>query len=293
MYFMVGGRRQSALYRVRYTGSESTAPASAPKVSNETKLRKELEALHSKKPTLPEWDKIISRLGHSDRFVRYAARVALEKHSNSFDWASPALADSLTSDTPWRIIETSVAIARTGQKNPATNLALLGQLDPKALTRTQLLAWLRAHSLIFTRGGSPAAPEKIAKRLLPLYPSGDNLTDRDLTELLIYLGEPSVVPTALQLMASAKDDHTELTNEGVLARNSRYASAARATHQSRPNLQQYSLLFLLRNAKAGWTPELRQTYFSWFPHATRLGEQPKEIHRKYPERSPRQHRSRK
>ena len=269
MYFMVGGRRtQSALYRVRYTGSESTAPASAPKVSNETKLRKELEALHSKKPTLPEWDKIISRLGHSDRFVRYAARVALEKHSNSFDWASPALADSLTSDTPWRIIETSVAIARTGQKNPVTNLALLGQLDPKALTRTQLLAWLRAHSLIFTRGGSPAAPEKIAERLLPLYPSGDNLTDRDLTELLIYLGEPSVVPTALQLMASAKDDHTELTNEGVLARNSRYASAARATHQSRPNLQQYSLLFLLRNAKAGWTPELRQTYFSWFPRAT-------------------------
>ncbi|MGC6459983.1 MAG: c-type cytochrome [Akkermansiaceae bacterium] len=269
MYFMVGGRRtQSALYRVRYSGSESTAPASAPKVSAEAKLRKELEALHSKKPTLPQWKKIITNLGHSDRFVRFAARVALEKHCDAFDWASPALADSLTTDTPWRIIETSVAMARTGQKSPAINLALLGRLDPKALTRPQLLAWLRAHSLIFTRGGSPAKPEKIVERLLPLYPSGDNLTDRDLTELLIYLGEPSVVPTALQLMASAKDDHTELTNEGVLARNSRYASAARATHQSRPNLQQYSLLFLLRNAKAGWTPELRQTYFSWFPRAT-------------------------
>ena len=42
MYFMVGGRRtQSALYRVKYTGSESTDPAQAPPVSPEAKLRKE------------------------------------------------------------------------------------------------------------------------------------------------------------------------------------------------------------------------------------------------------------
>lgn len=266
MYFMVGGRRtQSALYRVRYTGSEPTSPASAPAVSPEAKLRKELEALHSKPPSPDELQKVIANLGHSDRFVRFAARVAFEKagakvfKKNNFVFSA---------QKPWSIIEPVVAMARVGERTGQEDgLEMLNFLDPKSLTRDQRLGWLRAHSLLFTRTGPPKNPKEIIKRLLPLYPSGDNLTDRDLTELLIYLGEPSVVPTALQLMASAKDDHTELTNEGVLARNSRYASAARATHQSRPNLQQYSLLFLLRNAKAGWTPELRQTYFSWFPRA--------------------------
>lgn len=269
MYFMVGGRRtQSALYRVTYTGSETTSPASAPKVTPEAKIRKDLEALHGKSLTLPELNKVIAHLGHPDRFIRYAARVALEKHNSSTDWTSVDLSRILTPDNPWAIIETAVALARTDQKShPATNLALLGHLNPKSLKRDQLLAWLRAHSLIFTRGGAPDNPKKIIERLLPLYPSGDNLTDRDLTELLIFLGEPSVVPTALQLMATARDDHSELTNEGVLARNDNYARAARATHASRPNLQQYSLLFLLRNARAGWTPELRHTYFSWFPRA--------------------------
>lgn len=268
MYFMVGGRRtQSALYRVSYTGSESTAPASAPKTTTESILRKELEALHSESLSPAELQKVIANLGHSDRFVRFAARVALEKTITSKGKIPKSL--TVSNENPWKVIEAVVAIARTGKKEDQKGcLMILGGLNPKSLTRDQLLGWLRAHSLLFTRMGPPENPKEIIKRLLPLYPSGDNLTDRDLTELLIFLGEPSVVPTALQLMATAKDDHTELTNEGVLARNSRYASAARATHQSRPNLQQYSLLFLLRNAKAGWTPELRQTYFSWFPRAT-------------------------
>ncbi|MGC6566766.1 MAG: c-type cytochrome [Akkermansiaceae bacterium] len=271
MYFMVGGRRtQSALYRVSYTGSESTAPAPAPRVHRDAKIRHQLEALHKEELSVEELNFVIEKLGHPDRYVRYAARVALEKHMETKNWTSSKLAASLTPDNPWAIIETSVALARIDKKShPGTHLKLLGNLDPKSLDRDQLLGWLRAHSLVFTRLGTPEKPEDLIKRFRPLYPSGDNMIDRDLTELLIYLGDPKVVPTALQLMATAKDDHTELTNEGVLARNDRYAKAARATHSSRPNLQQYSLLFLLRNAKAGWTPELRKTYFSWFPRANK------------------------
>lgn len=269
MYFMVGGRRtQSALYRVSYTGSESTSPAPAPPVTPEAKLRQKLEERHKDSLTLNELETAIQNLGHSDRYVRYAARVALEKHASSTDWTSAKLASSLTADNPWAVIETVVAFARLDKADQQPmHLKLLGKLDPKNLTKDQLLAWLRAHSLLFTRMGPPENPEPLVARLKPLFPSGHNLVDRDLTELLIYLGDPSVVPTALQLMATAKDDHTELTNEGVLARNSRYAAAARKAQSSRPNLQQYSYLFLLRNARAGWTPELRKTYFSWFPRA--------------------------
>ena len=47
MYFAVGGRgTESAVYRVTYTGNESTAPAPAPKPNAGHKLRRELEQLH-------------------------------------------------------------------------------------------------------------------------------------------------------------------------------------------------------------------------------------------------------
>lgn len=263
MYFMVGGRRtQSALYRVTYAGEESTEPVKALPETPEAKLRVELEATHSGERSLPMLHKAFSNLRHPDRFVRHAARVGLERQFGKWAWEPKALQE------PWAIIEASVAYARNGKADEQkTVLGILGGLDPKSLSQDQLLAYLRAHSLAFIRMGEPKDKAAMIARFAPLFPSGNNAVDRDLVELLIYLGDPKVVPKTLQLMATAKDDHVEYTNDAVLGRNSRYASAARAVSQSRPNLQQYSYLFLLRNAKAGWTPGLRQTYFSWFPKA--------------------------
>jgi putative heme-binding domain-containing protein len=264
MYFMIGGRRtQSALYRVTYTGKESTAKAPAPAVTPEAKLRKELEKFHETNEPLPALKKAVESIDHPDRHVRYAARVILEKHGPD-KWPK----ESISASSPWGIIETTVALARTGDaSHQSFALEFLGKLDPDSLTQDQLLAWLRAHSLTFTRLGAPKDPTALAARFNALFPYGQNEVDHDLAELLIYLGDLSVVSKTLQLMATAKDEHTALTNEGVLARNAQYASAARAAHNSRPNLQQYSYLFLLRNAKTGWTPGLRKSYFSWFPRA--------------------------
>jgi putative heme-binding domain-containing protein len=36
-------------------------------------------------------------------------------------------------------------------------------------------------------------------------------------------------------------------------------------HSSRPNRQAIAYAYALRNAKAGWTPELRRAFFAWFP----------------------------
>jgi putative heme-binding domain-containing protein len=66
-------------------------------------------------------------------------------------------------------------------------------------------------------------------------------------------------------MATAKDDWEAIATDSVLARNDGYAKAANEASSSRPNKQQFAYLFALRNCKAGWTPELRQTYFGWFP----------------------------
>ncbi|CAN5375690.1 DUF1080 domain-containing protein [soil metagenome] len=264
LYFLVGGRRtQSALYRVTYTGDEPTNPAGPAAEAAEAKLRHELEALHDEGTGSGAMAKAIPHLAHPDRYVRYAARVAIERQPAE-GWAHRVLAES----RPWPLIEGMVALARVGAPNyQGAILDALGKVDPKSLDRDQLLGWLRAHALTFVRMGEPGDAATSVARLRPLFPSGDDETDRDLAELLIYLGDPTVVPRALQLMATAKDDHADYADDRLLDRNAGYAGAARAVHSSRPNLQQYSYLFLLRNAQAGWTPELRQTYFSWFPRA--------------------------
>ena len=80
MYFAIGGRRtQSAVYRVTYVGNESTAPAPDLAETPEHKLRIELERLHDEGTGPDAIDKAWSHLGHADRLVRYAARVAIER----------------------------------------------------------------------------------------------------------------------------------------------------------------------------------------------------------------------
>jgi hypothetical protein len=150
MYFMVGGRRtQSALYRVTYTGKESTALAPAPAVTPEAKLRKKLELLHQTKANATDTMMGAKYLGHPDRHVRYAARVAVERSKTS-SWMKPSLSGS----EPWAVIEGAVAIARVGEaKHQSAILSALGKLDLKSLSQDQLLGWLRAHSLAFTRLG--------------------------------------------------------------------------------------------------------------------------------------------
>jgi len=80
----VGGRgTQSELYRVTYTGKDSTQPAPADSTTDSNaglrQLRRKLEAFHHKgSASGKDLQAILDQLGHADRFIRYAARVALE-----------------------------------------------------------------------------------------------------------------------------------------------------------------------------------------------------------------------
>jgi hypothetical protein len=93
LYFAVGGRKtQSALFRVTYTGSESTAPVAALPPTPEAKLRRELEKLHDAGTGPEAIDKAWPHLANKDRFVRFAARVAIERQPVE-KWTERALAD--------------------------------------------------------------------------------------------------------------------------------------------------------------------------------------------------------
>ncbi|MCB1277448.1 c-type cytochrome [Prosthecobacter sp.] len=292
MYFAVGGRRtQSGVYRVTYVGDESTAPAKALPLDEETRMRHAIEASHT---TAGDLGKLWGYLSHSDRNVRYAARVAIEKLPVDL-WQDKALNET----QPVALIEGIIALARvTGAKSAHTGgkpaakptgtssepignvvpenvelqgrmLTALGNLKGTKLPLSQQLAALRALELVLTRLGKPSAEvcTQIAEALDAVYPAEDPMINRELCQILVAVDSPKVVSKTLALMATAKDDFQEVASDAVLSRNDGYANAARAAAGSRPNAQQISYMAALRNATAGWTPELRQTYFSWFPHA--------------------------
>lgn len=80
MYFTIGGRgTASGLYRVTYTGKESTAAAWEPNTegAEARALRRKIETFHGKADP-KALDFIWPHLNSPDRALRYAARIALE-----------------------------------------------------------------------------------------------------------------------------------------------------------------------------------------------------------------------
>ncbi|MFN7565389.1 MAG: c-type cytochrome [Prosthecobacter sp.] len=289
MYFAVGGRKsQSGVYRVTYVGDESTAKAAPLSLDEEARMRHAIEASHS---TAGDLGKLWGYLSHSDRHVRYAARVAIEKLPID-SWREKAL----TEKQPVAAIEALIALARvSGASNASeggkaagkpktTSSGPIPNVSPEnvelqnrmllALSAIQPppgheLASLRALQLILIRLGKPDAEvcAKIAEAIDPLFPSEDAMVNRELCQILVAIDSKQVVGKTLAAMATAKDDFQEVATDAVLSRNDGYANAARAAAGSRPNAQQIAYMQALRNSTAGWTPELRKTFFSWFPRA--------------------------
>jgi len=275
MYFAIGGRKtQSALYRVTYTGSDPADPLTQPIASDrrhrpEAALRRELEQLHTT-PTdgtaaAAVVEKAWRHLAHSDRFVRYAARVAIERQPAD-TWVARLRDES----RPQAIIEGAVALARVGTQPDTQSLILtkLGSLHGQELTVDQRLGALRALQLTLIRQGKPEAQttDRLTRVLGELYPTEHDMINRELCDVLVFLGDSGVVPKTLQLMAVARESEgVEAASAQLLARNEQYARGVQDTLQGRPNRQQMALAWSLRAATNGWTPELRRQYFAWFP----------------------------
>lgn len=270
MYFLIGGRRtQSGLYRVTYTGNESTAPARGvnEEAARQRALRRQIEAYH--RPREGAVDFVWPYLGHSDRFLRYAARIALE-HQPASSWQERALAEK----NPHALITAVVGLARVGDASLQGKIleALGDTLEWDELTVTQRLEGLRALGLVFIRLGKPDADtaRQVAESLDAHYPSGNDLLDRELANLLVYLDSPKVVEKTLALMKSASSRASGGDDlQSLIARNSGYGGAIQQMMANQPNRQNIHFAFALRNVRYGWTLEQRRQYFSWFPEAAR------------------------
>ncbi len=251
MYFTVGGRKtQSGLYRVTYTGPEPTTPLTdKPILTDAAQTRRALAAFHGKVDPAA-LDLAWPHLGSPDRFVRAAARAAVESQPVE-KWQARALAEQ----DPQSAITALIALVRCSQKDefhrkptdspadPALQgkvLAALERIDFSKLPDPQRLELLRAYGLTFIRLGKPddAVAKAVASRFDPYFPAATREMNAMLAELLIYVQSEKVGAKAVALLSSAPTQEEQLE----MAKS-------------------------LRMLKVGWTLDLRKQYFEWFQRA--------------------------
>ncbi len=256
LYFLVGGRgTQSALYRVRYTGSDSTAAAMPISPTAERILARDLEAFHGVENS-QAIDKAWPHLGSKDRFLRHAARVAVESQPVE-QWAPRVLAEK----DPQALIAAAVALARRGDESHRDGLltALL-RLDADHLPTPQKLGLLRAYALTFIRLGQPGE-EKRAEILIELdhlLPSDNADVNTELIRVLTYLQSPTVVAKTTKLIA--EHSAPEVPDwAAIAARNPGYGKTVQAFLDNAPPSREVYYAMLISHARSGWTLEARRT----------------------------------
>lgn len=232
LYITTGGRRSlSGLYRV--TNSQAAGPRPvAPDPTPEVILRASLEERHGAGEVV-DIQQLIKALGSRDRYVRHAARVALE-HTPVEAWAQ----GGLTHSAPLVVAGSVIGLARSaGDQWKAASLASLARTWESALaTKLEEGVHLRALQLLCIRWGLPDEEHQQAwrKRLGVRWGAGGGDLDRDRLRLLVALGEPRAVPLALKNLLGATSGDEALF----------YA-------------------FVLLDAKQGWTIERRRSWFTW------------------------------
>ena len=267
LYFLTGGRRlESDLYRVYYgDNTGNTEKLATPELTDLQKLRRQLETYHE----APKADAIAFAwpyLKHEDRFIRYAARIAVE-HQPVSEWQDKAL----TEKDPVTLTQAAIALARQGSADQKDKiLTALAAVNYTQLSESQQIDLLRAYELVLARMGlpSPAVKTKIIEALDPQYPGKDNNLNRSLSKVLVYVEDPNAVPKTMALMANAKDDtayQKQVTQSSdLILRNLQYGMDIAGMLSNVPPAQQTYYANVLSDAKIGWTPELRETYFRWF-----------------------------
>jgi len=262
MYFIVGGRNTaSKLYRISYTGPLKDGVVKQLKANQKLRdLRHSLERFHgSDKGGRAAIGEAWPHLGHEDRNIRYAARLAIENQDLKL-WQDKVFAE----ENPRTVIYATIALCRHGEESLGTsvleklNSIAFGQLDA-----TDRLALLRAYSLCFIRmrADTPNQYATVAAQLDQFYPAEDERVNTELCRVLCYLDAPSVVKKTIALM-KATQSKTLAYDEEMLARHE-YGKAILETMANTPNSQNIQYAYSLRQVQNGWTLDDRKYYFTW------------------------------
>jgi putative heme-binding domain-containing protein len=235
LYFVVGGWHiQSRLFRLSYVGGESTAAVDLHDAASaeDRALRHRIEAFHGR--TDPRAiDFVWPSLGSPDRYIRYAARIAVEAQPLE-QWKAKALAEA----RPAAALTALLALARVGGTQcQADLLSALSRVPLASLDEEGQLNKLRVIEVSLSRQGKPTGDlaAALVAELGPLYPAKSVELNRELCQLLLALEAPDAVAKTVKLLQAAP------TQE-----------------------EQTGYVLALRTIQHGWTPELRRAYLSWW-----------------------------
>lgn len=189
-------------------------------------------------------DALHALLDHEDRFLRYAAREAIQRIPHGY-WFDQSVTSS-PAQRPRGFFEAVLAIVYSLEHKIEYNFLMgaLGQVARAELDVEAELDFLRTVELAFVRDPVPDAPGRdearagLGQALLGRYPHADDRANRQLERLLAYL-EP----------------------DGALARMVDRLEA------ERPAAERIHTAYCLRAMDRGWTPELRARAVAWFDDA--------------------------
>ncbi|NHF60855.1 c-type cytochrome [Flavobacteriaceae bacterium TP-CH-4] len=269
LYFATGGRGlDSHLYRLHYTGTDNEMTEATADTNSEAlrELRHRLEQFHTRKDAeaIPL---AMEHLNHPDRFIRYAARVALEQQPID-TWK-----DLFPQETDFqKIIEMAIAMAHQGNDGQqSTLLRKLNGIPLEQLSDYNKTALLRAYSLSFIRMGAPSEQDRMrtASRLKSYFPHASNAVTRELGQLLLYLKAEGITEGLVQQLEKHTEKKTvtegvELLSEETTLRSEQYGPVIREVLAKMPPSESIYYGMLLSRATEGWTKPLREKYFLWF-----------------------------
>lgn len=272
MYFMTGGRRlDSDVYRVYYDESaDGITQESSLAETEENKIRKQLETYHEG-PKDGAVEFVWPYLNHEDRFVRYAARIALE-HQPVSQWQEKVFREK----DPVAILQGSLALARQGDKSRRDRiLKNIIQIDYSKLSPQSKVDLVRTIELTLSRMGKPnsSLENELITYLSPQYPTKADVLNQLLGKTLAYLDDPTVASKTLDLLESQQGENADVmanaaTNSSdLILRNPQYGMAIAETLKNMPPAQHTYYGNMLSDVTKGWTPQLRKRYFNWFHKA--------------------------
>jgi putative heme-binding domain-containing protein len=268
MYFLTGGRRlESDLYRISATTPDkSNASVSPATITEENKLRRSLEKYHE--PNKNALEIAWPNLKHEDRFVRYAARIAIE-HQPVATWQERALNET----DPIILTEAMIGLARQGKQSIKNKIfQALMKVNYDKLSPSQQLDIVRAFEVLIFRMGKPEGQMKdqVVAYFDPKFPASSNELNWVLCKVLVFIGAPGSVEKTLTLLANAKDDPMEKTvsaSSDLIMRNPQYGLDIAEMLANVPPAQQTYYATVLSEANSGWTSALQEQYFQWFKKA--------------------------
>ena len=249
MYVVTGGRKtQSALYRVRYTGSLAAAVLALPTKQSAArqqfstqarKLNRQL-AMHHGKQSANAITLAWPQLGNPDPVVRHSARIAVE-HQPVTSWSQRALTESDSEVA----VTALLALARSEQRTLLDDvLVRLNDLDTDALSAYARLSLVRAYRLCLQKPDDLDSAVAKASR----------------SRLLTWLNrvtQSATAPTG--------------TGDGVRRELGRLVADLQITgaveplvellNSSETQRERMHALFVLRDQRSGWSPETRRLYF--------------------------------